>query len=154
MPASLHEVNLRLVIFVSVQFQLYSDLCRIFPVMSRCKDVLFENQLSQQTTLDLRILQQYNILYKFPILLDGVEPVQDTADDETADGLSAGFTGSGYLQLPRSFANWLRRGGANFEITTTASDGLILYHGGKEDTTTSDSEFVAIAVQDGYIEAR
>ena len=125
--------------------------------MSRCKDVLFENQLSQQNAFGpfmFRIHHQYRILYKFLILLDGVEPVPDTADDETADGLSAGFTGSGYLQLPRSFANWLRRGGATFEITTTANDGLILYHGGKEDTTTSDSEFVAIAVQDGYIEAR
>ncbi|XP_067946200.1 hemicentin-2-like isoform X2 [Watersipora subatra] len=67
-------------------------------------------------------------------------------------GLTAGFNGRGYLQLPKSYAMWLRAGGASFEMRTTATEGLMLYYGGKEGSLMQDSEYVALALQDGYVE--
>lgn len=80
--------------------------------------------------------------------------LQPEVETEQTSGHMASFSGRGYLQLPKSFSNWLRTGGASFEIVTTASNGLILYHGGVEGVAMKDTEFIALAVHDGYMELR
>lgn len=67
---------------------------------------------------------------------------------------SVSFSGFGYVQLPRSYVNWLRKGGASFDITTTDSDALILYHGARKGARSEDSEFIAVGLRDGYVELR
>lgn len=100
------------------------------------------------------------ILYKTTMLdgdssaQNGVEPIELVEQAKPASGTAASFSGRGYLRLPKAFSNWLRAGGASLEVTTTTDNGLVLYHGGEEGSSMEDSEFVALAVQDGYMELR
>ena len=73
--------------------------------------------------------------------------------DEPTTGFSASFKGNGYIQLPKSFSNWLRTGGMSLEMVTREDDGLLMYHGDRN-VPIEDSEFIALAVQDGYVEMR
>lgn len=78
----------------------------------------------------------------------------ETTTPEDLAGQSASYSGKGYVQIPRSFSNWLRRGGASMDITTTASNGLLMYHGARAGIPMGQSEYIALAVQDGYVEMR
>lgn len=83
------------------------------------------------------------------IFLDAV-----VAPSDASAAHEVSFSGNGYLRLPRSFTDWLRKGGASFELKTYDNDAILMYHGGREDSELDNSEFIAVAISGGNIELR